>query len=176
MISLGVTHNIGGLGINSASLQRILQMEKIGNFGIQTVISRTKRGIGSDDAPFPPLKGSNVRQFAARVNGKATFRSASGYAQSKAKHGLQPKRDLVGTGKQGGHMLDNPSVRKVSETEVRMAFTSRSARIKALANEQRTPFFSFSEADQRAIVVFVEKMWGAGVQQFRQIFGRKRAA
>jgi hypothetical protein len=176
MISLGVKHNIGGLGLNSASLQRILQMEKIGNFGLQTVIARAKRGIGSDDAPFPPLKGSNVRQFAARVNGKATFRSASGSAQWKSKHGLQPTRDLVGAGTWGGHMLDNPSVRKASETEVRIAFTSRSARVKALANEQRTPFFSFSEADQRAIVDFVAKMWGAGVQQLQQAFGRKRAA
>lgn len=176
MISIGVTHNIGGLGLNSASLLRKIQMDKVGNFALQTVIARAKRGIGSDDSPMPPLKGSNVSVFNARVNGKPTFKAVSGYAQWKSKHGLQPDRDLVGDGKQGGHMLDNPSVRKASETEVRIAFTSRSARVKALANEKRVPFFSFSDADQTAILAYVSKMWGAGVRELQQQIGLRRAA
>ena len=154
--------SVGGLGTGSDSLFRKIEMQRLGEFALKTVIARTKKGIGSDDASMRPLKPGKAVQFARRENGRAKFRNAS-YAAWKASHGMQPIRDLVGDGRQGGHMLDNPSVRSVSETSVRMAFTSRSARQKALTNEKRTPFFSFSSNDEKAIMGLAEEMFRSRV-------------
>jgi hypothetical protein len=169
-------NGIAGLGLGSDAFFRKVQMQRLGEFALKTVIERTKKGIGSDDAPMPPLKQGKVLEFGGRVNGRAQFRNI-GYAGWKAKHGLQPIRDLTGDGRQGGHMLDNPSVRSVSETGVRMAFTSRSARVKALANEKRSPFFSFSEADQKEILEYANQMFKAQVETIaQQIRQRKKAS
>lgn len=167
---------VGGLGLGSDAFFRKIQMQRLGEFALKTVVDRTKKGVGSDDTAMPALKQGKVMQFAGRANGRAQFRNI-GYAGWKAQHGLQPIRDLVGDGRQGGHMLDNPSVRSVSETSVRMAFTSRSARVKALANEKRSPFWSFSEADQKKILEFANGLFKAQVEVIAQtIRQRKKAA
>jgi hypothetical protein len=142
------------------------QMRQLGQFALDTVVARTKKGIGSGDSPMPPLKGKVLR-FDRRENGRVKLKNI-GYAGWKAAHGLQPFRDLIGTGKDGGHMLDNPSVRSVTEKSVIMAFTSRKARAKALGNEKRTPFFSFSTSDERKITDFASKLFGAAVAEFRR--------
>lgn len=152
------------------------QMRQLGQFALDTVIARTKRGIGSDDSAMPALKHGRGVEFAGRIGGRAQFRPKLGYAAWKAAHGLQPVRDLVGTGKEGGHMLDNPSVRSVSEKSVTMAFTSRKARVKALANEKRTPFFSMSSADQKKIMDFAAQLFGGAVAEIaRQTYLRRAA-
>jgi len=161
---------IGGLGVGSASLFQKVQMQRLGEFALNTVIERTKKGIGSEDAPMPPLKLGKVLRFDRRENGRAKLKNI-GYAGWKAAHGLQPIRDLVGAGV-GGHMLDNPSVRLATENTVRMAFTSRLARQKAITNEKRSPFFSFSNADQQKIFEYAEKIFETQVAAIRQITRR----
>jgi len=150
---------------------RVNQMLEIGSFANKTVKARTRSGVGSDDAPFPPL---STKTSAVRINGKFV-RQRKGYAQWKSAHGLAPIRDMWGIGK-GGHMLDNSTVRFASDSNVKIAFTSRTGRIKALANEQRTPFYSFSGQDTKKIVEFATKLWQGNVKQvFAQFTGRKAA-
>jgi hypothetical protein len=170
---------VGGLGGGSLDIFRRRQMEKIGNFALRTVIERTKRGIGSDGAAMPPLSTKRSAVLGTSGKGKGrVVRIRDGYAGYKAKHGLQPIRDLVGDGKQGGHMLDNPSVRSVTDSTAKIAFTSRSARIKALANERRTPFFSFSADDETKIAAYARTLFAEAVRSFRtdMFKGRRRAA
>ena len=164
--------NLGGLGLGSGSLFRKVQMQRLGEFALKTVIERTKKGVGSDDSPMPALS-----QKYSAVKSKGKFvRQRVPYALWKAEHGLQPFRDLSGTGKQGGHMLDNPSVRLATESSVKMAFTSRTARMKAVANEKRTPFFSFSDADEKKIREYAEQLFHAQVEVIRQAIAQRRKA
>lgn len=161
--SIKTSAGIAGFGFDSASLFRKVQMEKLGNFALGTVIARAKKGIGSDDSAFPPLSGKT-----SPILHRGKFvRQRLGYAGWKALHGLNAVRDLVGTGKDGGHMLDNPSVRLATEDRVTMSFTSRSARSKALSNERRTPFFSFSAKDEQKILDYAAQMFKAQVQTIR---------
>jgi hypothetical protein len=90
-------------------------------------------------------------------------RQRLGYAGWKAEHGLRPIRDMWGSGKEGGHMLDNFTVRSASESSVRLAFTQNKARARALSNERRTPFLSWSDSDvakimDRAAAMFKEEV------------------
>lgn len=154
----------GGLGVNSASLFQKAQMERLGKFAISTIRKRVARGIGSDDSAMPPL---SAKHSAVKVHGKFV-RQRVPYSQFKASHGLQPIRDLAGTGKDGGHMLDNLSVRSVSETNVRMGFTQNKARQKALSNEKKTPWLGFSDGDERAIIAYAEQMFRSQVEVIRR--------
>jgi hypothetical protein len=140
---------------------RRLDMERLGKFAIQTIIQRTARGLGSDGLPMPALKASRIQTV---KSGKLVSFKRIGYAAWKAAHGLRPVRDLIGDGSQGGHMWDKFSVRSVSETLVRMAFTQKHQREKALANERRAPFLSFSPEDQKKIAAEASRIFGANVQ------------
>lgn len=149
------------------------QMLELGSFANKTVKERTRSGIGSDDAPFPPL---SQKTSAIRNRGKFV-RQREGYAAWKAAHGLAPIRDLWGDGREGGHMLDNSTVRYADDRTVKIAFTARMARLKALANERRTPFYSFSDADAKKIMDYAAKLWKSNVKQVIDLFtGRRRAA
>jgi hypothetical protein len=177
MISTKLSGNWGGLGSGSGSLMRRLDMERLGDFAIQTVKRRAMTGLGSDGTPMPPLKSS--KRFVAR-DPKNPFRFL-GYAAWKVKVGLHGVRDLVGDGSQGGHMWDNLTVRSVTEQLVRMAFTERHQREKALANEQRATFLSFSPADQAKIVGEASRLFGVnvrslGVTQAIAILRKKKMA
>jgi hypothetical protein len=147
------------------------QMRQLAQFGLDTVITRTKRGIGSDDSSMPAL---SQKKSALKREGRFV-RQRVGYAAWKSAHGLQPIRDLVGSGKEGGHMLDNASVRGVSEQSATIAFTARKARQKALSNEKRTPFFSFSPSDSRKIMEFAAKLFNAQVQAIARRTYRRAA-
>lgn len=163
----------GGLGINSASLFRKVQMEKLGDFAISTIRRRVARGIGSDDSAMPPL---SAKHSAVKAHGKFV-RARVPYSQFKSNRGLQPIRDLVGTGKDGGHMLDNMSVRLATEDLVRIAFTQNKARQKALSNEKKAPWFSFSDNDEKKIVEYARQLFRSAVETIRRSnwVGRKAA-
>lgn len=148
------------------------QMLQLGAFANKTVIARTRSGVGSDDTTFPPLKKGKVP---VRINGRFV-RERQDWAQWKAAHGLQPFRDMYGTGTEGGHMLDNSSVRYADDNTVKISFTGRMARIKALANEKRTPFYSFSDADAKKIFDYAAKLWSPIVKEFFAEFAGKKAA
>lgn len=154
------------------------QMQKGGEFAIATVKKRVSKGIGSDDAAMPALSGKQHAVKGTSGRGRDKFvRVAPGYAGWKSSHGLQPIRDMRGDGLEGGHALDNLSVRSVSSTQARIAFTQQKARNKMRWNEKRTPFCSFSDADRKAIVAFYAGMFGEAVKvvanQFKRIW-RKR--
>ncbi len=167
------------IGASMDSLLRVQDMQKLGNLSISTIRSRTARGLGSDGAPMTPLKASRIETV--KTGPKSVSFRRIGYAAWKAKQGLQPIRDLVGTGAQGGHMWDNFSVRFVTETQVRMAFTAKHQREKAHANEMRSPFLSYAPQDQKVIVDAAREMFGVnvrslGVTRALAIFRKRRAA
>ena len=152
------------VSVNSDAFLTIGQerMQELGEFAIKTIRGRVSKGIGSDDSPMPPLKVSPHAGARFKIHGQS--RQILTYAQWKSKHGLQPIRDLKGTGKDGGNMLDNISVRTVSGSSVTIALTARKARQKALANEKRAPWFSFSDADSKAIAAEFARSAGAAVE------------
>lgn len=143
-------------------------MVRLGEFAIKTIKARVAQGIGSDDAPMPPL---SVKTSPIAAHGLNFVRQRLGYAKWKSLHGLRPIRDLMGTGKDGGHMLDNISVRAASKDAVRISLTEVKAREKALSNERKSPWFSFSPSDELAIVAYAEQMFHSRVEVIRrQIF------
>jgi len=137
----GSTVRLGGFGPQK------YQMYQLGRVAVQVVKNRVARGVGSDDSPMKPLSG---RTSAVRKDGRFV-RQRAGYSDWKAAHGLKSIRDLWGPGLNGGHMLDNFTVRYADERQVRMDITSRWGRIKARANERRSPWFGFSAQDTVAI-------------------------
>lgn len=173
--SIKLSGSVAGLGLNSESLFAKIQMQRLGEFAIKIVKARVARGVGSDDAMMPAL---SAKKSAVYSHGKFV-RQRDSYAAWKGRHGLQPVRDLSGTGADGGHMLDNLTVRSVSESSVRMSFTQRKARAKALANEKRYPWLSFSDSDERAIVAYAAQMFQSQVEVIRRDLiqpGIRRAA
>lgn len=166
---ISVTTKLRGFNPNGikANLPMTLgryQMEQLGKTAITALRQRSDRGQGSNDAPFPPL---SQKYSAVKVKGKFV-RQRDPYSAWKARHGLQPIRDLVGTGKDGGHMWDNFTVRMASEDTVRMAFTSRKARAKAISNERRTPFLSLDGSVEKAVLAQAKKFYGEQVDVFRR--------
>lgn len=150
------------------------QMLQLGSYANNIVKARTRSGVGSDDAPFPPLKGAGKYKFDIRGGRKVVTRE--GYAASKARKGLNPYRDMWGDGKQGGHMLDNSTVRYADSNTVRIAFTSTKQRQKASGNERRTPFYSFSANDAKKIMDFAAQLWQSNVTRVFDMFLGRRAA
>ncbi|MCU1326881.1 MAG: hypothetical protein JWN34_2251 [Bryobacterales bacterium] len=157
------TDKLKGFGSGSDDLFSRMQMERLAQFSRDTVVARIRKGIGSDGSPMPALKGGNSRIFVARVNGKARFESQT-YAGRKSKAGMQPLRDLYGTGKQGGHMLNNLTVRSVTPDSAKIAFTSRDGRSKAMTNEKRAPFLGFAPQDVEAIKAKAADLFRSGIQ------------
>jgi hypothetical protein len=160
------------LGTSMESLLRVQDMQKLGNFAVQTIVARTRSGVGSNGLPFPPLKSSKVVQI--REDGKFKRLERRGYAAWKIRKGLAGIRDMWGTGEQGGHMLDNFSVRSVSEMSVRMAFTKKRARQKARGNEARTPFLGYAPQDRAKIAAEANRLFGSNVRDLG-VFGALRA-
>ena len=146
------TDQLRGFGRTSGALAEVAipirQMERLGQFARDVVVSRVRKGLGADGSAMPPLKG---KMYARKRKDGSFGVNRSIYAGWKAKRGLQPFRDLWGTGKQGGHMLDKFTARPGTATLVRIAFTTRDSRIKALANEKRAPFLGFAPQDVSAI-------------------------
>jgi hypothetical protein len=160
------------IGISSASLFKAVQMKDLGNFAISTIRRRVARGIGSDDSAMAPL---SAKHSAVKVHGKFV-RQRVPYSRFKSNHGLQPIRDLVGTGEDGGHMLDNISVRLATEDMVRISISARKARKKAQANERRAPWFSFSDNDEKSIVEYAAQLFHSAVEVLRRDGWLKRNA
>lgn len=144
-----------------------VQMKQLGDFAIETVKGRVAKGVGSDDAAMPALSTKRAPVF---LGGK--FVGAGGYAGAKVAGGGQPIRNLYGLGAKGsgpwakGHMLDNLSVRKVSDTQVQIGFSTDWARGKARANEQRAPWFQFSGGDAAKIYAFSRTLFEAAIKDF----------
>jgi hypothetical protein len=148
------------------------QMALLGTEGLNSVRERVMAGKGADDAPMPKLSG---KAYPVRNKNGTYVRKGPPYADWKSKHGLNPIRDLVGPGI-GGHMLDNLSVRYADASSAKIALTSRSARIKALANEKRAAWLWWSQNDQKRILGRAQQVFGEAVsivqKQIRNAIGR----
>ncbi len=144
----------------------------IAQFGLKDFVDERTRGIGPDVSQMPRLSGK-----AYLIMGKrgVFVRKGPPYEMWKAKHGLEPIRDLVGVG-QGGHMMENLSVRYADDNGAKIAFTSRMARIKAQANEKRVPFMWWSSANQERIAAYAAKVFDAAVKVFAEKFRQMRKA
>jgi len=159
---------MGSLGLQAQ------QMAALGEYGVSLIKARVKRGIGSDDVPMKPLSGrtSPIRNQKTRQ----VVRIRSGYREWKIRQGLSGIRDLWGTGKNGGHMLDALSVRYADERQVRIDITTRSGRMKARVNEQRSPWFGWSTQDVIKIYAFAGKMWKGSVSDLGLVLRGMRGA
>lgn len=144
--------------VTDSEMFDLRQMEKLGNFAIATIKARLKMSIGADGQKMKPLKKAGAQRGS---DGKV-IRFYGYYANQKQKRGLQPFRDLTGFGKDG-HMLDNLTVRQVSKNSVKMALTSRKARIKGLANERINPWLGFAPQDQALIAAYAGKLFKSEV-------------
>jgi hypothetical protein len=171
MISTRIKFGGGKMRLIGVGFQKY-QMAKLGAIGLASLKERVSRGIGSDDSPMPPLTRKNTPIMR---HGKFV-RQRVAYANWKGAHGLQPFRDLRGTGKEGGHMIDNLTVRSASETEVKIALTKSKQRAKAISNERRTPWCSWSDRDQRAIIDAAVVMFKTNVEGIASAIRRARRA
>lgn len=108
------------------------QMQKIGQAAVDSLKQRLAAAYGPTDAPAKPLK--------------------RGYAIYKTKKGLGNRRNLTLT----GGMLDNFSLRTVSENRAKARNTTRLGRIKALANQQKEPWVIFSPKNEMRTIKAVQ--------------------
>lgn len=77
------------------------QMMELALYGIQLMLERTAKGIGSDDATMPPLKSARRKRWSKSQQRWVEYGLATpehGYAGDKRKLGLKPMRDLRGPG------------------------------------------------------------------------------
>jgi len=126
------------------------QLMQLALYGIKLQREQAADGLGSDGLPMPPLK-SGPRRFIQRVNGQAQF--------------AKKLRNLYGPGKDG-HMLDDIRVNYVDDKRVQFAITRRPSRIKALANEQRYPWYGWSPASVRKLTARAAEIFGTGVAEY----------
>lgn len=161
---------------------RAWQMAELGQEGVNSILTRVAQGIGSDDAAMPPLKATRRARWSTKQQKWVEYGQAkSYYAERKQRAGLRPIRDLYGmgvgwTGKslkrgrvRGGtsHMLDALRVTSASPTQARIDITTRDARTKARANEQRAPWFGFSGRDVRNLHAAAQRIWKENIADFR---------
>lgn len=110
----------------------------LATLGRDSIVERVQDGIGSDDQPFPPLSRH--------------------YAVQKTRAGKGNRRTMTFT----GQMLDDMQVRSISNRQARISISSSLSRIKAKANEERTPWYGFSPND-------IDKLSAAGEQVFHDV-------
>jgi len=129
---------------------RAQHMMTLGEYGVSLMKQRVGKGIGSDDAPMPPLT-SRYAKFKNRAKGRTV-------------------RDLSFT----GSMLGDMSLRSVSESQARIDITTRDGRMKARANEQKAPWFGWSPQDLQKLGTMFCKMFGGQMANFgAHIFGSR---
>jgi hypothetical protein len=139
---------------------RPLQMLQLGRAGLAHVKQRVAQGVGLEDSPMRPLK--QYRRIVGRSGKVVNLGPVRGYPGRKLKAGKRDIRDLNFT----GAMLENLSVRNASENEVRIGFTTKLARQKALANQQREPWLGWSASDSKAVVDKAQQVFKNSVQQY----------
>lgn len=136
------------------------QMLQLGRAGLASVKGRVARGIGLEDSPMAPLK--RYRRIVRKNGSVLNLGPERGYPGRKIRDGKKPIRDLNFT----GAMLDNLSVRSASDKDVRIGFTTKLARQKALANQQREPWLGWSTADAETVQKKAQQVFKSPVQQY----------
>lgn len=131
---------------------RVEQIKQLAEYGIQLQKDQCAKGIGSDGAPMPPLKPRV--QFAGRTNGKVSFIA-----------GGKTLRNLYGPGIDG-HMLDDIRINYLDDKRASYAITRRSSRIKALANEQKAPWWGWSPESVEKLQGMASELFETGVAEY----------
>jgi hypothetical protein len=139
------------VGITAAQWTRAEQVRDLADYAILLQLEQARAGVGSDGSPMPPLKSRRLK-FAGRHNGIAQFARKS-------------LRDLYGTGKEGGHMLDFIRVNYLDDTKATIAITSKHQREKARGNERRYPWWGWSPASMRKLRERSAQIFGTGVAE-----------
>lgn len=139
---------------------RPAQMLQLGRAGLLSVKGRVARGVGLEDSPMKPLK--RYRRIVRRDGSALNLGPDRGYLGRKIKAGKKPIRDLNFT----GAMLDNLSVRSASQNDVRIGFTTKIARQKALANQQREPWLGWSTSDADTVTKKAQQVFKNSVSQY----------
>jgi len=111
---------------------------KLAQVGLRSIRRRVARGIGAEDTPMPAL--------------------TEGYKRRKRHSKV---RDLWLTGK----MLLNLSVRWASDRQAQTALTSRKGRVKALANQRRARWLSYSPNDQKVVKAEARRLFKNEITQ-----------
>lgn len=116
-------------------------MVQIGSAGLLSVKRRLRQAQGPTDAPAKPL--------------------TKRYARYKSKLRKGNRRDLWLTGK----MLNNLTLRTVSEKSAKAALTSRKERIKGWANMKREPWLVFSPANRAVVIARAREVFAMATQR-----------
>lgn len=121
----------------------------------------------------------SAKRWAAATKAAANARiltSAGGRRATSAAFAGTNRVKLVSRVRGGTHMLDNLGVRYADSSSVRMDITQDFARVKARANERRSPWFGFSPNDVRRIIDFAKALWGVNISDLAvKLRGHSRA-
>jgi hypothetical protein len=143
---------VGNTGkVNLARWTRAEQMRELADYGIILQLQQCAAGLGSDGSPMPPLRRPK-RSFGGRRDGVVQFNQKS-------------IRNLYGTGRQGGHMLDAIRVNYVDDRKATYAITPKVQRDKARGNERRYPWWGWSRASLRKLRERSDAIFGTGVAE-----------
>lgn len=159
------------VGSASQDWVKARQLTELALYAIQLQREQAAAMIGSDGGQMPALK--------------------SRYAVWKEKVGLNPKRDLYGLGglvlssrakgkkylRSGnaitraasggrGHMLDDLRINYVGDKQVTFGITTSASRVKALANEQKAPWYGLSPANAIKMNLRMAQLFGTGVGEY----------
>jgi hypothetical protein len=145
---------------------RAEQVHELTQFGLMEQLGQVDAGQGSNGQTMKPL--------------------AAGYARWKQSVGLPPKRDLRGVGgrpvvtrKNGqrkrlrsashmqgrGHMLDDVRVNYVDDRKGTITISNEASRIKARANERRSPWWGWNPASINRMRQKSAELFGTGMAE-----------
>jgi len=154
------------------------QHAQLGQIGLNSLKKRVSKGIGADDQPMPPLSDTrSIRVIIGQDSNRRGFFTAwKGYLTQKVRKGGKRIRNLRSANK-GDHMMDNLSVRSASDRDVKIDFTVKRHRIKALKNQERAEFLGWSPNDKKTIMKAARRMFRHEVTATQEVLvhgGRKR--
>jgi hypothetical protein len=145
---------------------RVEQIRDLADYGILLQLAQLDAGLGSDGSPAKVLSGR--------------------YAAWKSKMGLESKRNLLGLGgrpmvtnkagekrrlksathMQGrGHMRDDIRVNYVDEQKATITISNQASRIKARANEQKSPWYGWSPSSITKLREYAHQLFGTGIAE-----------
>lgn len=139
------------VGMSAQRWTRAEQIRSLADYGILLQLQQAAAGLGSGGTPMPPLK-SGKQRFAGRRDGVVQFSRKS-------------IRNLYGTGKDGGHMLDFIRVNYVDDRKATFAITSKVQRDKARGNERRSPWWGWSPLSMQKLRQRAAETFGTGVAE-----------
>lgn len=150
------------------------QMFALAQQYVRLLRMRALSSIDSGDNAMPPL---SKRHYAIKNRKTGQFvKRGQPYSMVKG----SALRDLYGTGKDGGHMLDQVRVTFASPQLAKVNITQRAARVKARRNELNivkrggSGWWGASGRDVAALYLQARRIFGQNVQALRVQFSGDR--